>query len=166
MSFSRALGIAAWLPVGVLVQTHVVSAHQIIGPSMQPTLQAAPERTWSNDVVAFTKFSLPLRGDVVMCANPFVPGSRLVKRIIGLPGDWVQFPDGDAGARRVFVKPGHVWLEGDNASDSQDSRSFGAVPMGLIHGRASCVIWPPNRLQWVNRKNLQDRLFLPWATNN
>lgn len=37
---------------------------------------------------------------------------------------------------------GHVWLEGDNALNSTDSRTFGSVPAGLIRGRAVCRLWP------------------------
>ncbi|MPC63969.1 Mitochondrial inner membrane protease subunit 1 [Portunus trituberculatus] len=41
-----------------------------------------------------------------------------------------------------LVPKGHVWLEGDNHSNSTDSRNFGSVPAGLIRGRAVFRIWP------------------------
>lgn len=34
------------------------------------------------------------------------------------------------------IPKGHVWLLGDNPNWSKDSRHFGAVPYGLIRGRA------------------------------
>uniref|UniRef100_A0A4W5N872 Peptidase S26 domain-containing protein n=1 Tax=Hucho hucho TaxID=62062 RepID=A0A4W5N872_9TELE len=34
-----------------------------------------------------------------------------------------------------MVPKGHVWLEGDNLSNSADSRSYGPVPYALIRGR-------------------------------
>jgi len=36
---------------------------------------------------------------------------------------------------RVRVPHGHVWLEGDNASRSRDSRYYGPVPISLLTGR-------------------------------
>ena len=36
------------------------------------------------------------------------------------------------------VPKGHVWLEGDNATNSTDSRCYGPVPAALIRGR---VVW-------------------------
>lgn len=36
----------------------------------------------------------------------------------------------------VKIPKGHVWLEGDNASDSTDSRHYGPVPAALLLGRA------------------------------
>lgn len=39
---------------------------------------------------------------------------------------------------KIVVPYGHVWLEGDNAEKSLDSRDFGPVSRGLIEARA---IW-------------------------
>ena len=47
------------------------------------------------------------------------------------------------GRKFIFQVPrGHVWLEGDNALNSTDSRSFGAIPLGLIQSRAILRLWP------------------------
>lgn len=37
---------------------------------------------------------------------------------------------------QLKIPKGHVWLLGDNPNWSKDSRHFGAVPYGLIRGRA------------------------------
>ena len=42
----------------------------------------------------------------------------------------------------VTVPKGHVWLEGDNADQSKDSRVYGPIPYALLRGRALFKIWP------------------------
>uniref|UniRef100_A0A3Q4HRQ9 Helix-turn-helix domain-containing protein n=1 Tax=Neolamprologus brichardi TaxID=32507 RepID=A0A3Q4HRQ9_NEOBR len=51
--------------------------------------------------------------------------------------------------RYVRVPDGHFWIEGDHHGHSLDSNSFGPVSVGLLHGRASHIIWPPNRWQRI-----------------
>lgn len=43
----------------------------------------------------------------------------------------------------VVVPRGHIWLEGDNAANSSDSRQYGPVPLGLVRSRAVGRVWPP-----------------------
>ena len=63
-------------------------------------------------------------GQVVIARHPAEPGLLLVKR----------------AARREH--PGW-WLESDNpGAGAVDSRSFGAVPAGLIEGRVVLRYWP------------------------
>jgi inner membrane protease subunit 2 len=45
----------------------------------------------------------------------------------------------------VQVPKGHCWVEGDNAEVSLDSKSFGPIPLALLKGRVTNVIWPPSR---------------------
>ena len=44
--------------------------------------------------------------------------------------------------RRVRVPPGSVWLQGDNARNSTDSRDYGPVPEEMLLGRAMVRVWP------------------------
>ncbi len=62
----------------------------------------------------------PAAGDVVVLRDPDRDGHVLLKR--------VAF-DVDAGATSVYVL-------GDNAQASRDSREFGPVPVGLVVGKA------------------------------
>lgn len=41
----------------------------------------------------------------------------------------------EARGGRIEIPRGHVWVEGDNATMSVDSRHIGAVPIALIDGR-------------------------------
>ena len=42
----------------------------------------------------------------------------------------------------VQVPDGHIWVEGDNPWNSNDSRNYGAVPASLIMGRVLLRLWP------------------------
>ncbi len=103
---------------------------------MEPTL-----RPW--DYVLVTHgYPEPRRGDIVSIRPGVVGSQRVVKRVAGLPGDTVETSAGTA-----VVPEGHVWVTGDNAAVSLDSRFFGSVPASDIAGRAVAVYWPPSRLR-------------------
>lgn len=108
---------------------------QCSGPSMEPTIN-------SNDIL-FTDHLSALRckfrrGDIVIAKCPTNPKQQICKRIIGMPGDQIRI--GFASSEVVPI--GHVWLEGDNSSNSSDSRVYGPIPQGLIRSVAVCKVWP------------------------
>lgn len=79
-----------------------------------------------------------LWGDVVVVRSPEDPKCLLCKRIAALSGERVRTETEE----EVKIPKGHVWLLGDNPNWSKDSRHFGAVPYGLIRGRAWFKVWP------------------------
>ena len=104
------------------------------------------------------------RGEIVAFHHPQRPGSIYVKRIVGLPGEYVEIRDGrvkldgreigepylptgmttlTTGATRWFNGPDEFFLLGDNRADSEDSRAFGPVPAELIIGLVRFRYWPP-----------------------
>ncbi len=88
------------------------------------------------------------RGDIVEFRFPLGTSGRAIKRVVALGGDTVTFTDHALivnGHKRAItgspvpgrtqtlaVPPGAVFLVGDNAGVSIDSRSFGAVPGGEL----------------------------------
>ena len=94
---------------------------------------------------------------------------QLIKRVIGVPGDRVvvndgvitvynnEFPEGfnpdkiedhgeeslvTPGSVDVTVKPGEVFVCGDNRTNSLDSRSIGTIPADDIIGKLLLRIYP------------------------
>lgn len=94
------------------------------------------------------------RGDVVVFRLPFGARDLAIKRAMALAGDCVP----TIGAAEVMppnrawacptVAAGTVYLIGDNAGHSLDSRHFGAVPVDQIVGKM--VLRLPVT-QWLGR---------------
>jgi len=153
------------LLVAFVIKTFLLQAFYIPSLSMAPTLKI-------NDRVLVNKLSYDLhevnRGDLVVFESPANEGSAtkdLIKRVVGLSGDTVESRDGrmvvngevldepyledgvtTGPLEKVTIPPNHVWVMGDNRSNSRDSRFFGAIPESLIIGRAFVRVWPVTAL--------------------
>jgi mitochondrial inner membrane protease subunit 1 len=96
---------------------------------MLPTFRA------DGDVVLVNKIGVRYKtGDVVICKSKNNHAKTICKRIAGMPGDIVITHSG-MGPVLITVPSGHVWLLGDNPSNSLDSRSYGPVPIDLLQGQ-------------------------------
>ena len=109
------------------------------GPSMFPAL--APGEYVLFDRLAYRR-GAPRRGDVVLASHPQRPGTRIIKRIAGAPGETVT-----AGGRTWTLAEDEWLLLGDAPDESTDSRDFGPVGRGAIHARAWLVYWPPGKVR-------------------
>lgn len=105
------------------------------------------------------------RGDIVTFWKPRRPEELGIKRVIGVEGDTIYptrgyatsphtnrlagvmdglpTPDEDSVVQeevgKVIVPYGHIWVEGDNAEKSLDSRDNGPISKGLVLGKAVWV---------------------------
>ena len=94
--------------------------------------------------------SLPHFPQIICFRSPIDPDRVLVKRVVACGGEYVRVNLG--GLTGMFQVPeGRVWVEGDNTDHSIDSRRFGAIPLGLILGRAKYIVWPPQHLGKLER---------------
>lgn len=154
--WTLSLGIAV---VGALLfQNYVYAQTEVHNVSMQNTLvegQRLIEDKWSY------RFHGPKQGDIVIINGPEYD-SRLVKRVIALPGQTIDFKDGDVYVDGVKLDEGyvkgetypnvvavpytvpadHVFVMGDNRENSFDSRSFGPVALDSLEGKAVFRVWP------------------------
>ncbi len=78
------------------------------------------------------------RGDLITLYSPLDPSRIICKRVIGLPGDVVCVdPTGQKApsTEHVVIPKGHLWISGDNAAMSRDSRDYGPVSMSLVRAK-------------------------------
>ena len=103
---------------------------------MFPTLSITGE--WIiQDNLTF-KFRPPKRGELIVALAPYDPTRYVSKRVIGVEGDIICVdPTGEKAPpdEHVVVPKGHVWVMGDNANWSTDSRDYGPLSISLIRGR-------------------------------
>jgi mitochondrial inner membrane protease subunit 1 len=128
-------------PPALFFTFHALSTHYVhsSGPSMLPTipLYSVLWLDTRNSTLKTIK-----AGDVVAAKSAWGPiGDEVLKRIVGLEGDFVEVSvkkdDGLGGEQKMLRVPkGHVWLEGDNKPWSLDSRHYGPVPRAMVYGKA------------------------------
>lgn len=150
-----------------LLRIYLFQLYYIPSESMEQTLKV-------NDKIAVAKVHGEIeRGDIVVFKDPGgwlegnEPGDdKLIKRVIGVSGDHVECcsPSGKlllneeelnepylskskAPSYKKFdiqVKPGHLWVMGDNRDNSADSRynKVSQVPLENVVGVAKVKIYP------------------------
>jgi signal peptidase I len=154
------------LLIAVLINVFVGQATRVEGQSMEPNLHT--DQRLVVEKVSY-RFHGPQRFDVVVLEMPSQGDELLIKRVIGLPGETVEIKDGHVYINdeqlqesftdemtqpgrygEVTVPPLHVYVLGDNRDRSNDSRSFGPVPIKSVVGRAWLSYWPLERVGLVH----------------
>jgi len=124
------------------------------GPSMLPTLEVF------NDGVLVSRWYRRGRGvkvgDIVTFDSVIDPDEKVIKRVIGLEGDYVlRDTPGSDSDQMIQIPQGHCWVVGDNLPASRDSRTWGPMPMALIKGKIIAKIVPFSERRWITN-SLQD----------
>ena len=148
--------------VAVLIATLVLPVLQIEGTSMEPTL-------YNGDIVLLMKTTRFDRGD--LCGFTW-NNKLLIKRVIGVPGDWIEI-DTDGTVYLNGEKLDEPYVEqkalgecdlefpyqvpqeqffviGDMRESSIDSRNtvIGCIPKDQIVGKVFFRVWPFSRLRF------------------
>ncbi|KAH6756688.1 Peptidase S24/S26A/S26B/S26C family protein [Perilla frutescens var. hirtella] len=139
--------------IGLAISDNIASFMAVRGSSMSPTLNPHSNSSTGfalDDYVLVQKqnFEDYKVRDVVVFRSPSKYKEKNVRRIAGLPGDSINLPSHDT----VTVPHGHCFVIGDNSACSLDSRSSGLIPLGLLCGCVTHIIWPPQRIGEVNSR--------------
>ena len=152
------------IAIVLVVNLLLAQPRTVHGQSMEPCLH-------ENERVIIDLVSLrwrePHRGEIIVLRLPNRNSDPLIKRVIGLPGDWVAIRNGAVYVNdvqldepyldqatlgemaRTLVPEEHVLVLGDNRRASNDSRAFGMVPYEDIIGKAWFRYWPFDKLGLV-----------------
>lgn len=148
--------------VAVLIATLVLPVLQIEGTSMEPTLS-------NGDIVLLPKTTRFERGD--LCGFTW-NNKLLVKRVIGIPGDWIEIDtagtiylngeelDEPYVRQKAFgecdlvfpfqVPQEQYFVVGDMRNSSIDSRNsmIGCIAKDQIVGKVFFRVWPVNNISF------------------
>ena len=155
------IGTVLFIAIAVLVCLFMFTrVCEVRSGSMEDTIMAGDGVAVEN--VSY-RFGTPLPGDVIAFQDPEIPDRTLFKRVIATEGQVVDLVDGQvyvdgapldepytAGKPTYPLTPaygtsitypyevpaGQLWVMGDNRTNSQDSRYFGAIPASSVIGKA------------------------------
>ena len=152
--------------VVLFIKAFIVTPIKVNGESMYPTLE-------EGDIMILNKtayyFNKPKRFDIVVV---HMPDEYLIKRVIGLPGEQIEYKDNilyvdgkkvkenfkhgktdDFNIKELgsdTVPSGYYLVLGDNRGNSLDSRELGFMKEEQLLGRTSLIILPFNRIGSAN----------------
>jgi len=159
--------------IALLINLFMAQATRVHGQSMEPNLHTdqrlvVEKLSYNRFLRQYFAFDGPEYGDVVIIRIPTQGNELLIKRVIGLPGDLIDIHDGQvfvngqplnepylpnstAGSYGpTTVPPLNIFVLGDNRNFSNDSRSFGTVPLKSVVGRAWLSYWPIDQIGFIH----------------
>ena len=158
------------LVLALVIRVFVAETYAVPTGSMLETIQLGDRLVGEKVTLHWDD---PNPGDIVTFDDPEDTGSTLIKRVIATEGQVVDLQEGyvyvdgqlldepytlgkpsyelDAHADNLSenvsfpleVPAGHVWVMGDNRTNSLDSRYFGPIPVDSITSRGLFIYWPP-----------------------
>lgn len=170
--------IAMGFSLAMLINLFIFQPSEVLGSSMQPTLNQGNiiimskllhtfrlEPAYSDIVIIDSRVDRKhsFKDDLIDSLSSNVIASKVfkhrnnnywVKRVIGKPGDVLEFKDGKVyrngialeepyingsmnytSTEKITVPEKHVFVMGDNRNSSSDSRNIGCVPLENVVGK-------------------------------
>lgn len=182
LSWVKSIGIA--LALAVLINVFIFEMTGVDGDSMNPTLEHG-DRLFAVKINQVFK-NVPKRGSIVIVDGNTMKDRTLIdeikdsaivstilrrknrdlliKRVIGVPGDVLEFRDNRLyrngelleedyineemimGNQTIKVPEDHVFVMGDNRNNSKDSRAIGPVPLKNTRAKVLIRLYPFNKI--------------------
>lgn len=182
LSWIKSIGIA--LALAVLINVFVFEMTGVDGDSMNPTLEHG-DRLFAVKINQVFK-NIPKHGSIVIVDGNTMKDRTLIdeikdsaivstilrrknrdlliKRVIGVPGDVLEFRDNRLyrngelleedyineemimGNETIKVPEDHVFVMGDNRNNSKDSRAIGPVPLKNVRAKVLIRLYPFNKI--------------------
>lgn len=159
--FDEAVRTVIFVIVVTILFDMTIPRSLVDGRSMEPTFQDGQRL-----IVSRLNYLLaePERGEIMVFNSldprEFEDGVMLIKRVIGLPGDFIEWRDNELYINGANVPEAYTngacrcsdntwqlgedeyFVMGDNRNNSSDSRKFGPVPVDHVVGRVVFRYWP------------------------
>ncbi|MBI2013603.1 MAG: signal peptidase I [Candidatus Colwellbacteria bacterium] len=145
--------VSIYLVYGFIAQPFLVQ-----GASMEPNFQHG--NYLIVDEISY-RFRAPERGEVIVFRNPNNEAEFYIKRIVGLPGEFVEIRGNDIfidgvllqedylpketglfGSYEFNLKDTEYFVMGDNRAHSFDSRNWGPLQKDNVVGVVRLRFWP------------------------
>lgn len=175
---SSLINIFSLLKIVAIAVVAIVLIVVLVGVPLPVNGQSMEPNFHNGQIVLVKRLSFAgsiTRGEVVAAAFPADPDhTKLIKRVIGLPGDTIFFdsqghlsvngkelnelygpnygelPPSVTTTNNVTLKSGEYFLVGDNRPGSSDSRVWGPIQQSDIQGRVTFILWPFSQTKYID----------------
>ena len=154
--------------IAFLIIVFLYQPVKVEGTSMMPSI-ADQQRVFVDKFFFQIGFSEIHRGDVVVFWFPKDQRVSYIKRVIGVPGDFVAVVGGqvrlngqplrepyvpaefrdEAEMPEIHLGKDEFFVLGDHRNSSNDSRMWGPVSREFIYGKAVFTYWPLGEMKLV-----------------
>ena len=160
--FKNILSYVLVIGIAILIKMYIFSPIKVNGTSMVPTLN-------NGDIMILNEIGYYLNGidrfDIIVINTD---GEKIIKRVIGLPGEMVEYRDNklyvnDEVVYENFkhkdtkdfslsdinvtkIPNNYYFVVGDNRTNSKDSRSIGLIHKSKIMGKTNFILYPFSRI--------------------